>query len=899
MDDLSGLSWTTSSSTPNSKPPPMSSGSQILSMRQNGNSGQATPMSMASNRSSSPYKPSATSGDSFANLVSFNTSGTNKNLSLLEQQKRLQEEKAKKAAEDRQRYEAQYGGQNAHFWDSLEHGRTPSPAAATSTKITSPAPDDDGDLLAAFNAAAPVDSSTHFPIPSSNPSPATNASSWRATPSGGSVVQNTSGNLDTMGDDDDDPFGLNQLKPKQVPAQMQTTVDDDDDFLGLLGKPVSEVPRAPSPSQMAQSRVDQDVGHQTSKASNTLDRAIAELVDMGFPTDKSREALMTTASGNDVQAAVSWLLTQAHAEARQKSQGRSPTVPQSHNRTERTESRNREGPSWMRESRSQPTRSREDSRSPSNGERDPAQIASQLGNNFLKTAGSLWKTGSKKIQQAVNEFNADHDPSQPKWMRDVSVARDEPSPGQARRGDSRDQVQAQPQNFTNEALLLESRDSGPRRKPAQTQDRHQPELARNAPPRQLSPVVQTTQQANFLQRPSRPGSTDPKPRLSRFAAEEQSAQAYVSPARRRRPQPPAQPSAPEVDLFSSPVPSAKPSNSSSRPPAPAPSTPSAALPVRVKAPSRSIPSVSAEALQSTHRHREQAAAAYKRGDYATAHQSFSTALDMLPDKHPITIIIRSNRAMTGLKIGEPKGAIDDADVILNLIGPSKGEDETIDLGNGEAPKPMKEFFGKALMRKAEALEQLERWADAAQTWKSAVESGHGGGTSIQGRNRCEKAAGISKAPSTPSAPVRKRPVPAPKRTSALSDLTGSTSQNSEAVRRLRQANEAAERADEERFALTESVDARIAAWRNGKQDNLRALLGSLDMVLWPESGWKKINLSELVLPNKVKIQYMKGIGKVHPDKISTTATTEQRMIAGAVFGTLNEAWDKFRAENNL
>jgi hypothetical protein len=34
-------------------------------------------------------------------------------------------------------------------------------------------------------------------------------------------------------------------------------------------------------------------------------------------------------------------------------------------------------------------------------------------------------------------------------------------------------------------------------------------------------------------------------------------------------------------------------------------------------------------------------------------------------------------------------------------------------------------------------------------------------------------------------------------------------------------------------------------------------------------------------------------------QIPTNATTEQRMIAGAVFSTLNEAWDKFKAENGL
>jgi len=91
----------------------------------------------------------------------------------------------------------------------------------------------------------------------------------------------------------------------------------------------------------------------------------------------------------------------------------------------------------------------------------------------------------------------------------------------------------------------------------------------------------------------------------------------------------------------------------------------------------------------------------------------------------------------------------------------------------------------------------------------------------------------------------------------------------------------------------------LMAWKGGKQDNLRALLASLDSVLWPEAEWKKVSLAELVLPNKVKIQYMKGIAKVHPDKIPVNATTEQRMIASAVFSILNEAWDKFKSENGL
>jgi hypothetical protein len=97
--------------------------------------------------------------------------------------------------------------------------------------------------------------------------------------------------------------------------------------------------------------------------------------------------------------------------------------------------------------------------------------------------------------------------------------------------------------------------------------------------------------------------------------------------------------------------------------------------------------------------------------------------------------------------------------------------------------------------------------------------------------------------------------------------TLSSATSAEAVKRLRLANAAAEKADDEKFALTDAVDARLTTWKGGKADNLRALLQSLDGVLWEGAGWKKVGMSDLVMPNKVKIIYMKAIGKVHPDKV--------------------------------
>ncbi|GMG48599.1 unnamed protein product [Aspergillus oryzae var. brunneus] len=905
MDDLSGLNWNSTSSNDPRKPPPMSSSLLFPNVRRNDTSGRSTPLSASSGASNPPSKSATPDKDSFANLVSFNSSNPNKNLSLIEQQKRLQEERAKKEAENRSRFETQYGAQNAQFWDNLEKGgNKPAAIGMTSTQQKAQSADED-DLLAAFDASAPVDASTHFPVPSPSPSPRVDARSPQPTSNGSSAAPQSSG-MSFM-DDDDDPFGLNQLKPKPnpPPPPPQPAETDDDDFLGLLGKPVSEVRRPEPPAKPpTPERADPTP---SPKPSNGTDRAIAELVDMGFPADKASQALRMTSSGTDVQAAVSLLLTQAHEESRQKS-GSRPTAQERYPSHE-SRSRDRAGrsdrdmPSWMQQERTHSSRRREDNRSPSTADKDPSQIAAAFGNNLLKTANSLWKTGSKKVQQVVNDFNTDQDPNQPRWLRDPS-AREEPSPREHRRFP--DQSQKQPADFTDEALLLESGvDPRASRKPTRSNDGPPPRTLSDSYRSQPSPVGDRNMQQPAFMRQQQPSQTkDPRARLTKSAVEEQSAQAYVSPARRKRPTAQSPAPAQNVDLFDSPAP--RPAERPRLSPSPAqptrPAVTSKPLPARPKAPPRVIPQVSQDALASTHHHRTKAAEAYKRGDYAAAHEAFSAALSLLPDKYPLAIIIRSNRAMTALKVGEPKVAIGDADTILDVIGPSKGEAESIEIGNGEPSKPMKDFFGKALMRKAEALEQLERWADAAQAWKQAVENGHGGSTSIQGRNRCEKAAGISKPVSKPSAPARRPPAPAPKK-SALDDLQGgsSSSANSAAVSRLREANKAAERADEEKFALTESVDARLTAWKNGKQDNLRALLGSLDTVLWPEAGWKKINMSELIMPNKVKVQYMKGIAKVHPDKVRLLLknTISQQLMIGTAFyqchdGTANDRWCSVR-----
>lgn len=438
-------------------------------------------------------------------------------------------------------------------------------------------------------------------------------------------------------------------------------------------------------------------------------------------------------------------------------------------------------------------------------------------------------------------------------------------------------------SVTDEALMLESdRARPPPRKPPRRQEPVFDSSADNS--RDHSPAIpsrlrqELPAQPAFLRQqqqhdPKAQARLHPKASLNRQAIDDQASQAYVSSARRRRPalNPPVSASEPDL-LESAPLPK---HSSTYRPATTQPvelNRPSGSprpIFVRAPAPSRTIPPISPISLRASHADREAGNDQFKQGDYSAAHQSYTSSLRHLPSAHPITIILHTNRALTALKIGEPKTAVADSEAAIAVIGPSRGETEAIELINGEPAKPMRDYFGKALMRKAEALEQMEKWTEAALVWKEAVEGGHGGATSIQGRLRCEKSAAPQQAQRGKQPSATKKPLTSAPARSSLSALNGTThgTPAAAAVARLRAANADADRADDEKFALADTVDAKLAAWKGSKADNLRALLGSLDTVLWPEAGWKKIGMAELVVPARVKVQYMKGIAKVHPDKV--------------------------------
>ncbi|KAL8745129.1 MAG: hypothetical protein Q9190_002712 [Brigantiaea leucoxantha] len=889
MDDLSGIDWTSSVSPKASqKPPPMNQASYYPALRPtppvSGRSTPYHPLNPGAPRSSS----STPANDSFANLVAFSAPQSNKTLSLQEQQSIKEEERRRHLKKTQpQLGDARSGGLDGHFWEKL--GSTSSTPQTVSPSLEP--------VIAPYGIQKPIQTSKN---PLKDAADIT-TSYQRAPQKSGDLLDGLEeasfdGSSKANGDRrlrevspapmespdepvDTDPFGLGTLSGPRNSHTEQLPVEADDDVLGLLGRPVSEFSQ-PQPSPISPAKPSRH------PAASPFDRALAELVDMGFSPEKSRLALESTESKVDVQAAVGWLLHQAHEESRNKSHdqvedgslrgGRQSTTSPARRPKESSQASK---PAWMREKNEAATNyHRQESRSPVNGEKDPAKIAADFGNNLFKTANSLWKTGTKKLNQAVADINSDSDSSQPKWLREP-------------RGDSQNRIQRQKQevndnadndgptqyseqrqkkvtenSVTDEALMLEADARPPPRKSLRPKAQQPSQAAGEL----HSDFEVTHGRSRNNQQPRTQRLPNPRATLSKQATEEQNSQAYVSPARRKRPTPSSQGSESLFESLQAPAaPSQIPQPKSSGTKGTGLSKgllPSTRPPLL----KRSVPPTSHISLQSSTKSRQAGSSAFKRGDYAEATVHYSSALSPLPPTHPLSIPLLTNRALSHLKIGDPKACIADSNTALDLIGPTRGVSESIDLGD-EGVRDMAAYWTKAMTRQAEALEQLERWADAGAAWKTCVEAGVGGATSIAGRNRCEKALMGHSQPLASKASTAKKPPSRPKlRASALDDLTGGSTQMgepAEAVSRLRAANLEAERLDDEKFALGDKVSERIARWRAGKEGNLRALLASLDTVLWEDSHWKKVGMGELIMASKVKVVYMKGIAKVHPDKV--------------------------------
>lgn len=301
-------------------------------------------------------------------------------------------------------------------------------------------------------------------------------------------------------------------------------------------------------------------------------------------------------------------------------------------------------------------------------------------------------------------------------------------------------------------------------------------------------------------------------------------------------------------------------------------------PIPVRAPSpikltkRLAIAASPTAIATSTVHKSTGTEKYKLGQFNEAESAFSNAISSLPTQHLLLIPLYNNRALARLKTGNQSGAVEDCTAVIELVGvgyhPAREEKVVEERLCGPTGVDLGEGLVKALKRRAEAWEGKEKWEEARRDWEALAGIGWAAAAvrseAIRGAGRCKRmvcaGAGVEEQPKPKpklaAAAVPKRPspqhIPAPP---------------SLALAKLHDARTAQEAEDQQRLELKDTVDSRLNTWKGGKEKNIRALISSLETVLWPELGWQKVGMAEVVTPSQVKIRYTKAIAKLHPDKV--------------------------------
>ncbi|QRV73287.1 UBA/TS-N domain protein [Ceratobasidium sp. AG-Ba] len=828
------------------------------------NTQSSRPVSRTSGGTTPISALNSTTTDAFGDLFSLSDDSRSKNMTIAERKAQADRERAK--AEEKKKKERDAQGA---FWDQLEFGgpggsRLGVPDHFSGIPAPTPQPH-----TTRINTSMLAPSSVSPALSASKVRAVTNADPWDldsflAPNQSVSQIATPASNLSPVQKSaprDTDLFDLldsSSVQPAQpssppghTPVRSNTPGDfdwgdreDQDDLLGELSKPVSEVSRASARSPA--------VEHQSSRpapagrVSSPPPHILGQIVEMGFSIQQAKRALANTSTGTDVQAALESLLGSQSganddgptADDLERFREEDAAARREHKEAEHRR-HHRAGPSRreiLQKANEEPT-----SQIQERADQLLAQ-ASIIGASMFNRANAFWKEGKEKALKAYEERAAAGGSSpqprqggRPAWMRDEEPAFSEHSDDRA----------ASHAGFRDE----DGDDPVPPRPQAQQ-------------PRRTVAQAQSSQPVSTAPVPQRPAD--------KLASLFSDTTTYVSPSRRK---PPSQ--------IPTPV---QPSPVERRPVSPLPAP-------RV----RTNPPVSASALAAAQVHRTKGTDAFKLGQFGAAVDAYSAAIDLLPEGHISLIPLLNNRAAARAKAGDATGAVEDCTAVLGAIGDDYDPKR-------EAPIPDVDLSAallKALRRRAEVLESTEKWRRAREDWERLVKVGgtwagsKAASDGVQGVGRCKRMEdGGNQPPARPSAvaaAAKPKPRPRPKPTSS-----GLSNTDDSAVRRLKEATAAAEAEGEEKHALKDSVDARVMAWKGGKEANIRALIASLDTILWPELGWTKVGMHELVMPNQVKIKYVRAIAKVHPDKLNTSVTTvEQRMIANSVFGALNEAWNAF------
>ncbi|KAF9012013.1 hypothetical protein BDQ17DRAFT_1420409 [Cyathus striatus] len=716
-------------------------------------------------------------------------------------------------------------------WDLLSTTTPTKPIGTTSTL------DDDWGLSPEFTGVPSVSNSQPPPKPKPSQLPPQSKTLWDLDEFGTNIVSDVPDSSTAL--NIDDGFGFTNSRSRTDSPSNDFDFgsredgllkDVDDDILGELSAPVGEARIVESHSSQPQQR-------KSSRVASPPPHIIGQLVEMGFSVQQVKVALATTDTGIDVEAALEVLIASGVADNEDAGSrldvSREPEARELFRQeSERSRGQRRE----QNRGEGARTERRQDQATPELNLQEQADKLREIGLNMFNKASLFWKEGKERVQRVVEERVGP--------VGEVGNARGGAS---SRPRWMQDAVEEGINGREVREIGAFKDDDGDEQvesmRTAVQQDRR-----RHRPyPQQQHPASSREKVADLF-------DTSEEPVV------------YKSKFRHKAPQA-------STSALSSLIPPA-----------------TVVTPLK----RRDIVSCSPSVLSQSDLHKSAGTEKFKLGQYATAEESYTSAIMCLPPNHLMLVPLYNNRALVRMKNGNYLGAAEDASDVVAIIGEEyhplreakvegrKEDGAGIDLSDG---------FIKALKRRAEAWEGRERWSEAGKDWerlagmdwvKQSVKT-----EAVRGAGRCRRMVDAADKPVV-SASTKPKPRPAPR---PLPQPQGT----SKAVSALRETTSMAEAEDAAKHQLKDSVDTRLQTWKGGKETNLRALLSSLDTILWSELGLQKISLAELMSAGQVKKWYMKAIAKVHPDKLNASnSTLEQRMLAGGVFTALNEAWIAFK-----
>lgn len=296
-------------------------------------------------------------------------------------------------------------------------------------------------------------------------------------------------------------------------------------------------------------------------------------------------------------------------------------------------------------------------------------------------------------------------------------------------------------------------------------------------------------------------------------------------------------------------------------------------------------------------HKTKATEAFKTGDYTTALESYNKCLSTLPPKHELRVVMNSNLALTNKLQGHLKQSLENVEQALLLMQLDECESNQVPQLAG---KSVKYWYLKVMIVKAEVLELLEKYELALESYNLLMQKlGCMDKKVMDGKRRVDRIVNPDnyKPKPTASKSTSKRATPKPVLTSTPTPTTKPKPKPKPTEVELDP-------------LVVDEINNSITQWSQQKNNDLRQMLINLQTLIPP--GSIKINpklltlsLNDLVLPKQVKLNYMKVISSIHPDKLASQLSGQLekdkriQLICNGVFILLNERWEVFRKEENI